>query len=771
MEIELQKYDLISLDIFDTLLFRALAQPVDLFAHIWEKVIENYENLTDISPLEFQKLRIEIERRSRNKAFNREVNLDDIYRELPKLVVKNIEKIKQIELTAEKEYCYPNWDILNLIKEAKQAGLHVSLVSDMYLNKNQITSILEFNHVDTSYFDYIIVSNEEKCAKHNGELYEVLFSKYPEISKERILHIGDNRNSDYVQAVKAGINAYHYDVIPDKLYSIYDYEKIRHNSPQREIISLRKLAATTFLNQLEFDKSAYEIGASIVGPFLTLYISWVCDRLEALGIKRIYPLMREGYLLGELLIREVKHRGQELLVKPIYVSRKATYIPSISEVTKEEIENMIGVRNLTVNESIVLMGLDNNDFSEISEYMEVNLKESHKIIINESLTLKEYIINRFLEDEIRNKIEIYVKSQRELLIDYLIQEMGDMNDVATIDIGFYGRIQMWLEQTLDLGHVSHNMKHFFAIGVVGEKFYDGISFEGFCSTYAENPDLIPTINRTPDIIEKLISVTEGSTVGYEKKGNKIVPLKSLEVGNKEYLDKVFEGVFKHQEYWFEFENIKPVFASKCKHNRRETLMILHRLIDIPRLPEVNLLSRFEADTNFGTQYKKSIITEQNKELLKTKGIDFIDKCNVSYTYEGNNIVWPKGLITLFDEYYYLRRALKNNSGNDIIKSMQEVVEQVIEKGVNEVALYGAGENGRQFLFLCNLYHVKVNCFIDRKESLWGTFKEGIEVMGLDEAIERGYLYFIITSLFSINEINDTILKRTNNNNNSLIFHI
>lgn len=93
--------------------------------------------------------------------------------------------------------------------------------------------------------------------------------------------------------------------------------------------------------------------------------------------------------------------------------------------------------------------------------------------------------------------------------------------------------------------------------------------------------------------------------------------------------------------------------------------------------------------------------------------------------------------------------------------MQEVVERIVEQGVKEVALYGAGENGRQFYFICKLYGIKVNCFIDRKESLWGSSKEGVPIMGLEEAISQGNCKFIVTSLFSINEIKDFISNTFN----------
>ena len=54
---------------------------------------------------------------------------------------------------------------------------------------------------------------------------------------------------------------------------------------------------------------------------------------------------------------------------------------------------------------------------------------------------------------------------------------------------------------------------------------------------------------------------------------------------------------------------------------------------------------------------------------------------------------------------------------------------------------------------------KVNAFIDRKESIWGTKKEGIPVMGLDEAMEKGNDTYIVTSLFSISEISEFIKEK------------
>lgn len=760
MDIQLDEFNLISFDIFDTLLFRAVSAPSDVFCNVWHRAKQEDPQCCDLSGEEFRKLRIEAERRARNRRESREVFLEDIYAEIPRFLCPNMEWLMKLELACEKECCYCNPQIYRLLQEAVQLEKKVVLLSDMYLTKTRIGSLLKANGIDTELFNSIIISCDHGCSKQSGKLYQVLKERNPSIPAKRMLHIGDNKNSDHGQALAAGLCAYHYDVIPDKLYSIYDYEKIRHNIPQKGLLSLRKLAASGYQGDDVQKKLCFELGASVVGPFLSLYITHVVERLKALSIHRIYPFMREGFLLGELLRKEAGYQGYELEVHPIYISRKVTYLPSIETVNREEIENLIGARNLTIAEAVLMVGLSLEDFPELKDVYDMPFKESHVhrlYGLQDGLTVKEHFIHRILEPQNVCIIERHIEAEREKLVSYLKQEIGDFEHIATIDIGFFGRIQMWMEKCLDLEGVPHQMKHFLAIGLVGDKVYDGIDFEGYYSTYAENMDLISTIHRTTDVLEKMISVPEGSTVGYGyEEGRKIVPQKGEALPNESFTDAIFAGVDEFQKCWFLFRSAKPQAADECLKDRRGALMLLHRLIDMPREEEASLFCGVKADTNFGTGYVKSVVTEENLKLLAEKGTDYIDKCNISYTYENSRIVWPKGVVTLGDAYYYVRRALKNSAGSEILKSMQEVVEKVQYAGITEVALYGAGENGRQFYFICRLYHLKVSCFIDRKESLWGTQKEGVPVMGIMEAMEKGKREFIITSLFSISEIKEYV---------------
>lgn len=752
-----ENYKLISVDIFDTLLLRTVAKPVDLFEQVWIEAERRGIAKISMYPVEFMKFRAEMERRARLKAKNREVNLDDIYKMFPDYIAFELEKLKDLEVELEKKVCYPNYIIVDWIREAKNNGCRVVLLSDMYLDYHTLADILLFNGIDRGLYENIIVSNMYQCSKQDGKLFDILIKKYFQISPKDMLHIGDNKNADYEQPLKKGMKAFYYDAIPDRLYSLYDYEKLRHNIPQPEILSLRKtcMSATAHIGD---EKTAYEIGSAVTGPVLSLYASWVCRRLKELNIHKIYPLMREGYLLGELLKREAADIGFILEVHPIYVSRKVTCIPAIAVVNREEIENILGIRNLTLQESFELLGLQEKDFIELEEYYTTKYKEMHKQVYKGE-NLKEYVIQCFLRSENVRKITEHILEERKKLVSYLKQEIGDFEEIATIDIGFFGRIQMWMEKCLDLEQIPHKMKHFLAIGVTEERLFNGIDFEGMFGTFAENRDLITTIHRTPDVLEKLISVTEGSTIGYQRKGSEVIPIQAEGVDNDKVTEAAFQGVMAFQNIWFAFRKDKVEQADKCLKDRRGLLKILHRLIDMPTKCEAQMLAGLQADTNFGTAYRKGIITKEHLELAKEKGLDFIDKCNVSYTYKNSNITWPKGTVTLVDEFYYVRKALKRDAKNEIMKSMQEVVEQVQADGIKEIALYGAGENGRQFLFICRMYNIKVNLFIDRKKSIWGTCKEGVEVVGLDEAMKRGNDVYIVTSLFSISEIRDFILEK------------
>ena len=156
-----------SVDIFNTLLFRFSEQVKTIFAEVGYRSLRNGCLNAAITPEEFALLRIRAEQDARNeqKARNghREVTLSGIYDLLPDSI-GNKSQLQELEVSVECEYCYLNPDIYKVHEEAKSRNVPVVLTSDMYLDKVQLEKILSFNG-----FDLRLIKGINVSCEHNGD--------------------------------------------------------------------------------------------------------------------------------------------------------------------------------------------------------------------------------------------------------------------------------------------------------------------------------------------------------------------------------------------------------------------------------------------------------------------------------------------------------------------------------------------------------------------------------------------------------------------------
>ena len=107
------KYEYVSFDLYDTLIFRTVEVPQDVFRII--PILFNERNEEKINEREFYINRIYAERVARSNREKEDVNLDEIYRYLE--YPSSIKKIlKNIEIEFEINNCVINEEILPIIK-------------------------------------------------------------------------------------------------------------------------------------------------------------------------------------------------------------------------------------------------------------------------------------------------------------------------------------------------------------------------------------------------------------------------------------------------------------------------------------------------------------------------------------------------------------------------------------------------------------------------------------------------------------------------------
>ena len=142
-------YKVLSLDVFDTLVWRKVPEPEDVFLILGRQLTEAGQLRSHISPVGFAELRQQAQSvaRERTQAAtgSREVTLYDIYAEISDAIFADgfdTEARVQAELACESGQLILDEQIAELVRRAKKYDTKVILVSDTYFSADNIRSFL-----------------------------------------------------------------------------------------------------------------------------------------------------------------------------------------------------------------------------------------------------------------------------------------------------------------------------------------------------------------------------------------------------------------------------------------------------------------------------------------------------------------------------------------------------------------------------------------------------------------------------------------------------
>ena len=196
MKMYINKFSVITFDIFDTLIERDVQTPSDIFYLSAKKV------LGDKAAEIFRSRRIEAEKNARKKREDNEVTISEIYNELVPIYPNKYEELMNTEINMEILHCHKRKIYSDLMERFLNNGKKVYLISDMYLTSNIIAIIL--NHCGISGYHGLYISCEYRKNKITGELFRTVIED-SNILPRRILHFGDSLRADVFGAKKVGI--------------------------------------------------------------------------------------------------------------------------------------------------------------------------------------------------------------------------------------------------------------------------------------------------------------------------------------------------------------------------------------------------------------------------------------------------------------------------------------------------------------------------------------------------------------------------------------
>ncbi len=270
---EIEKAQVISFDIFDTLLLRPFTDSTDVFAYIEEKYCWKG----------FKAIRKKAEIVARNNSVNEDITYDEIYQRIP-------EYDPSIELETEKQILRFNPEIKELFEYSVRSNKKVIIISDMYLPKEFLVEVLKVNGYEG--YEGLYISASEGVTKASGNLYKRVLNRL-QIAPHALLHIGDNVVSDYTIPKKLGMKACYYPKVCDQYLSKKPFRtKMCGSLPGSMFIQLS--AIYSLQNRDYWERFGYEIA----GALCYAYTMWVFNEVK--DVKTDADLLfvaRDGYLL------------------------------------------------------------------------------------------------------------------------------------------------------------------------------------------------------------------------------------------------------------------------------------------------------------------------------------------------------------------------------------------------------------------------------------------------------------------------------------------
>lgn len=310
---EIASHEVITFDVFDTLVMRCVAAPEDIFALLEAQI--HYDGFAR----ERQAAEHELYRGGGNPT------LAEIYALLEQRTGWSHGQVmacQRAELEAERYFLRPRRDMVEVLAYARRLGKRVCLISDMYLPAEAMVDMLRSCGVTD--YDALLVSCEYRTSKSQG-LFDVCRAQFP---ASTYLHIGDSPEADGTAAQAHGFDTFHVasaremaemsgwcaplsaaDSLAERLLAGWLLERV-FNSPFALQDSMGKPTLA----------SGQALGFCVFGPMLVAFFYWVL-RQAAEQQDVILWAARDGYLFAQMhreLITWRREHGRQRGPQGIY---------------------------------------------------------------------------------------------------------------------------------------------------------------------------------------------------------------------------------------------------------------------------------------------------------------------------------------------------------------------------------------------------------------------------------------------------------------------
>ncbi|MCA3559676.1 MAG: hypothetical protein IOC82_01440 [Aestuariivirga sp.] len=585
-------FDLISFDIFDTLVHRRVGAPVDIFEAVRLSVFQkpiallNHDRL-----LAFCQQRVQAEREAREARVARmgddgEVLFDEIYdcyQELSGCSSELRNLLQQTELRMERTFLFDSPEGMVKFEELKPQARQLAFLSDMYLPSEWLRQLL----VDLGFQGVqsvpIFVSGEERRSKHAGGLYDVVRDRLKLAKGARWLHVGDNPHADVAKARAHGIETLH------AQWAEVDNRWLPSNPPRSEYL-VRSIVK--FLSQPQSrgsfpDEPYAAIGYQSFGPAIFGFMLWLLAKVRETKLGKLVFVARDGWLPFQLF-QSLRHEVGlgDVGASYIHFSRQAGLLTGIKSWDTDRWWPLDGRGKRVIDEVIASVGLDIAGLT--------HLLERHGLKSGDEVTAERRDPARRLLAESFQSILTASRHKREKFAPYLESYFIPGERTGIVDIGWNGSIQRYLGESLDGRYFKEQFTGLF-LGLHSTATIDrdrGLKMQGWLVDFGNPPHVQQYLFAGGvELLEFALTADHGTTLGFaiNEQGGVEPVLEELQPGEAIYREramKVQAGIRKFvDDYRFLLREFDPAVICSTAWS-----LPFERLVLDPSRREIDLLA-------------------------------------------------------------------------------------------------------------------------------------------------------------------------------------
>ncbi|MEP1422151.1 MAG: HAD family hydrolase [Erythrobacter sp.] len=601
----------LSLDCFDTLLWRDCHSPSDLFAALPDLSVGQ----RIVGEQMARKAEATLKQRT-------EVGIEAIYEHaMPGADVAVRSEAVMRELDTEARNCFAFAPTVELMRNAKAHGHKVVIVSDTYLSARQLQKLIESaaGMQVAELIDRVFVSSEAGISKSQGLLQKVM--KTLKVRPSQVLHIGDNRTADFEASRALGVPALHLvqfsETAKQRLRLERACQQLVGDAQDRPRDEARGLMPHRNVLASEEPKATGRetaLGMTVLGPVFHAFDQWLRAEAEALEKERggrVHWLfmLRDGYLPHR--VHEVGGTAPSTAL--VEISRFVAVAASLT--TKEAYTKYFATELGRKPSTLARQMLFTED--EITQIVGVDATDhdmlggSHRLADELKKGRRQKIIRR----RARERADRLIAHVR----DRVNPEAGDT--LMLVDLGYNGSAQSHLDGLLTKAFNCHVAGRYM---LLRELAATGLDKRSFIDERQYDLDLIDALCSNVAVLEQLATCELGSVKDFTPEGEPIREEVGVKGAQSEVRGKVQAGVLRYVKA----VQTMPAIRQECSHAARAlcsgALGVLSRFMFLPQAGELGVLKAFEHDVNLGSERMVPLFDQAlAKESLKRRGLFYM----------------------------------------------------------------------------------------------------------------------------------------------------